>query len=153
MRRRPILLAFTAGLALALAAGCAAYRHQHGPAPAASPASAAPASRPAAEEFQRLGTPDQLATVRGEVAEVKRNLAEEGRYNCCIEPSCNECLLRDGECHCRQIVEKEGPCCGECTEGWIEGRGAVEGLNALELLRRKQHMLHQGQPPADSPQP
>src|SRR5215208_1481708 len=144
MRRKTLLACALALVVLALAVlgACAAYQHQHGAASgqAASPAvasmgeAAVPAGAPVSEEFRALSDGAQLTRVRGEVEETKRNLAAKGRYACCVHPSCNECLLHRGECHCRHEVEKNGPCCGECTEAWIEGHGAVEGVNALELL-------------------
>jgi hypothetical protein len=155
MRRNILLDCALALVALALATlgACAAYQHQHAaaPAPAATPAVAAtaepavPAGAPVSAEFRTLADGAQLARVRGEVEEAKRNLAAKGRYACCVHPSCNECLLHRGECHCRHEVEKNGPCCGECTEAWIEGHGAVEGLNALELLERKKRAVREKQ--------
>jgi hypothetical protein len=58
-----------------------------------------------------------------------------------VEPPCTQCLLDYGECHCREAVRHEGPCCGECTEAWIDGRGAVEGVTAWELLERRKDVL------------
>ncbi len=142
----PSLLAL-ACLLVALAAACAAVRHQHAPAAngaAAASATAAeaptapPAATPASDGFKDLALDQQLAEVRGEVQATKRRLREQGKYDCCVMPACNQCLLEYGECHCRQTVEKEGgPCCGECTEAWLEGRGTVEGIDPWELLERK----------------
>jgi hypothetical protein len=149
--RRESLAAFApfaaaAGL-LAAALGCAAYRYQHQPPPAAPPpaAAAGPESAPASAGFRAAPTGAQVAAVRGEIAVAKQNLEREGKYRCCVAPSCNECMLRDGECHCRDVVEKQGPCCGECTEAWIEGHGTIDGISALDLLERKKAMLRQKQ--------
>jgi hypothetical protein len=136
--------AVAALLVVLAAAGCAAYRHQHGAAaPHVFAAAPAQAVAPAAADFAALPEPAQGARLRGEVAEAKANLEKQGRYRCCVRPSCNECLLKRGECHCREVAAKKGPCCGECTEAWIEGHGAVEGLDALELLRHKLGMLNE----------
>lgn len=136
------LVTLATGLA-AVAGACVAYRHQHaaavargGGAPGASTAVTFPASRPT-REFRALADDAQLARVRGEVEEAKRNLAAKGRYACCVHPWCSECLLRHGECRCLYDLAEKGPCCGECTEAWVEGRGAVDGLEAEELLERK----------------
>jgi hypothetical protein len=146
-----ITAAVAALLAAVLSAvACAAYTHQHSAAAAEHiflPASAQ-AVAPAAAEFRSLPEGAQGARVRGEVEEAKANLAKDGRYRCCVRPSCNECLLKRGECHCREVAAKKGPCCGECTEAWIEGHGAIEGIDALDLLRRKLGMLNE---PADKP--
>lgn len=139
--RRDSLMRLT-GLVMSLGlAACAAYQAQQ-----ASPGSGghdhhhAPSVQPG-REFTELPADEQIARVRGQVTEVKSRLAQEGRYACCVEPACSECLLRYGECHCREAVRHSGPCCGECTEAWIEGRGTVEGVTAWELLERKKQSL------------
>jgi hypothetical protein len=134
-----------AGLSLALVlTACAAYQAQHGGgAPAAGPEDhdhPAQVQAPSGE-FTELPENVQISRIRGEAEAVKASLAQQGRYLCCVEPACTECLLKYGECHCREAVRKEGPCCGECTEAWVEGRGAVEGVNAWELLERKKAVL------------
>ncbi|HEV7517279.1 MAG TPA: hypothetical protein VGR07_13335 [Thermoanaerobaculia bacterium] len=136
--KRALALSAAALLALSPLAGCAAYRYQHAPEPArkAQAAQEVPV-KPAAPEFKRLRSDAQAAQVRGEAEETKDNLAAQGHYSCCIKPACNECLLRRGECHCRDMVMKDSPC-GECTQAWIDGRGAVDGVNPIDLLKRKE---------------
>jgi hypothetical protein len=143
------IAAVAALLALALfAAACAAYRHQHAMAahPAAGPARALPVA-PASADFKALSDPDRGARLRGEAEMAKASLATQGEYRCCVRPSCDECLLKRGHCHCRDIAAKGGPCCGECTEAWVQGHGVVEGIDAVELLRTKVGMLDEGAPP------
>jgi hypothetical protein len=149
----PALLVLALVLA-ALAAACAAVRQQHAPAASAveEPPELPPAT-PASETFKGLSSDQQLAEVRGEVQATKRALREAGKYECCVMPACNQCLLKDGECHCRRAVEKEGgPCCGECTEAWLEGRGVVEGIDPWELLERKKKE-QSGKPEAEGEKP
>jgi hypothetical protein len=135
--------AIAALFAVVLAAvACAAYQHQHAAAPRRAPAPAL-AVIPAPADFKALPEDAQGARVRGEAEEAKANLEKQGEYRCCVRPTCNECLLKRGRCHCRDIAAKGGPCCGECTEAWLEGHGAVEGLDAIELLRRKASMLNE----------
>ena len=133
MRRLAVLLA------LVLAA-CAAYEAQHSGSIPAGPEHAAPSQAPSSE-FAELPVGAQCARVRGEVDAVKSRLTAEGKYECCVRPACGECLLRYGECHCQRSARHSGPCCGECTEAWLEGRGAVEGGTAWELLERKKKAL------------
>jgi hypothetical protein len=115
------------GLVLALSlAACAAWQAQH--APSGGHRHAAPSDA-------------RITRIQREVEAVKADLARQGRYACCVEPPCTQCLLKYGECRCREAIRKEGPCCGECTEAWIEGRGAVEGVTAWELLERKKKIL------------
>ena len=118
------------GLVLTLLlAACAAYQAQH----------AAPAGSGGHDHAPPSDA--RITRIQGEVEQVKADLARQGRYACCVEPPCTQCLLKYGECHCREAIRKEGPCCGECTEAWIEGRGAVEGVTAWELLERKKQIL------------
>jgi len=142
MVRNPLARLLALSLSLLLAA-CAAYEAQHGAAPAAASDETAPAAVRPTGEFSELTPDGQIARIHGEVNEVKATLARQGRYACCVEPACTECLLKYGQCHCRDAVRKEGPCCGECTGAWIEGRGAVEGVTAWELLERKKKMLEE----------
>ncbi|MBW3671169.1 MAG: hypothetical protein KY432_05790 [Acidobacteria bacterium] len=81
----------------------------------------------------------------------KQELAAQGKYDCCVKPGCNECVLQRGECQCRIGVEKGGPCCGECTAAWIEGRGDVAGLDKEEVLRNLgcYRELYEGGPQGD----
>jgi hypothetical protein len=137
----PIVRLFAVCLCLSLAA-CAAYQAQHA---ASSGGGASPDAHAAAEppgrEYTDLSDDAQTARVRGEVEETKKNLAAKGMYACCVRPTCNECLLKRGHCRCATVARQGGPCCGECTEAWVEGKGVVEGLNAWDLLERRKKML------------
>ena len=142
MVHRRLLKLFGFLLAFTLAA-CAAYRSQQtfrreGEVRPSSPQVASIAPDRA---FSELAEADQVARIRGAAELVKETLAREGRYACCVEPACTECLLKYGECHCREALREEGPCCGECTEMWVEGKGTVEGISAWEVLERKKDVL------------
>ena len=144
MPRNPLIRLFSLFLALLLTA-CAAYQAQHSPPPAAppggEPGDALPAAVHPGGEFTALSDDAQVSRIKGEAEEAKSNLARKGQYACCVRPACTECLLKYGHCHCREAVRKEGPCCGECTEAWIEGRGAVEGVTAWDVLEKKKKIL------------
>lgn len=136
------LFAAASWAALLVASACTAYRQQHAPAPRPAPASV-DGNRSIAADFRGLATADQLGRVRGETEELKARLDAEGRYSCCVEPACSECLHQRGECDCHHEVEQDGPC-GECTQGWIDGRGALPGIDARELVLRKLRRLESG---------
>lgn len=141
MHRSPLVRCLALIAALGLTA-CAAWQAQHArPAETAGTGEAPPPSEKPSREFRDLATDTQLERVRGEVEETRWNLGSEGKYACCIEPPCSECLLRHGECHCRADVRQKGHACGECTEGWVEGRGVVAGVTALEMLERKKEQV------------
>jgi hypothetical protein len=139
MSRHPLARLLILALALVLAA-CAAYQaqHQRAPAPPAASQGTAPAAIAPAGEFSELPPDLQIGRIQGEVAEVKTRLSQQGHYACCVDPPCNQCLLKFGRCRCREAVRKGGAdFCGECTEGWVEGRGIVEGVDVRDILERR----------------
>lgn len=144
MPHRPFARLLGLAMSLLLTA-CAAYQAQHAPAPAPAAGSAPeydlPGTAHPAGDFSALSDGAQVSRIRGEVEEAKANLARKGQYTCCVRPACSQCLLKYGHCHCREAVKKDGPCCGECTEAWIEGRGAVEGVTAWDILEKKKKIL------------
>jgi hypothetical protein len=142
MLRPPIVRCLALIAALGLTA-CAAWQAQHARPAGTAGAEAPPLSEEPGREFKELATGTQLTRVRGEVEETRWNLGSEGKYSCCIDPPCSECLLRHGECHCRADVRTKRHACGECTEGWVEGRGVVKGVSASELLERKKQRVEE----------
>ena len=138
------------GLALALPLlACAAYQAQHQaakPRAAASEAEAAPVSVSPSGELSELRPDLQIARVKSELKEIKDGLAQQGAYSCCVDPSCTECLLRRGHCPCRDMVRKKAVPCGECTQGWVQGRGIVEGVDAKEVVERSRKAADEANP-------
>lgn len=126
---------------LFLLSTCAAYKAQHAsgdaPAPfarsqeARAEAHAAPAAAPAPAA-------DPLAVRQAElISELDKfqsELKAEGKYDCCVTPACRQCAMTAGECHCRESIGRNGPCCGECTQSWVEGKGNVPGVDREQVL-------------------
>jgi hypothetical protein len=67
------------------------------------------------------------------VAAVKYTVANDGNYLCCVEPSCDWCLLHEGECKCRETVAAGNEVCAGCGLGWHNGEGIVEGVKAVDV--------------------
>jgi hypothetical protein len=123
-----------------LLSSCAAYRAQHAAADA-TPARSEPAPRQSAPpdpklvavfEAQPLATKQVML-----ISEIDRYIDElkaNGKYDCCVKPACRQCAITAGECHCRQVIDAAGPCCGECTQAWVEGRGNTDGVDREEVL-------------------
>jgi hypothetical protein len=127
---KPLALAVPVVLLLS---ACAAYRAQH--------QTAAPAQVPANVAEQKIAaavSADPLNMRQGmllsEVDKYIDDLKANGKYDCCVKPACRQCALTAGECHCRQVISANGPCCGECTQSWVEGRGNTEGVSREEVL-------------------
>lgn len=152
-------------LSVTLVAGCSAYQAQRqSRTDPPQPAPAASATAPVAhhgdhqqmvDQFARETEGAKKAILLSQLDVYKAELAEQGKYDCCVKPGCNECVLQRGECHCREGVEKGGPCCGECTAAWIDGRGDVAGLDREEVLRNLgcYRELYEGGPQGDDEAP
>jgi hypothetical protein len=134
MNRFPLLLA-----AAVLFSTCSAYKAQHAgtdmnrghteevarqvqPAPEAS------------AHFDAQPLAMKQAILVSQLDKYTSELAANGKYDCCVKPGCRECVIRNGECHCRKVIDANGPCCGECTQSWIEGRGNTAGVDREKVL-------------------
>jgi len=79
-------------------------------------------------------TPEQrLQDVRSEVKAIKAELTQNGEYNCCVQPSCDWCLLHEGECECYENLKAGKEVCPGCGLGWHDGNGVVEGIPAEDV--------------------
>lgn len=130
--------------AVFLLSTCAAYKAQH--ASTAAPAPFAAASKDAhaghdghgAQPAAAAAAADPLtvrqAALISELDRFQDELKAEGKYDCCVTPACRQCAITAGECHCRHVISANGPCCGECTQAWVEGRGNVPGVDRETVL-------------------
>lgn len=130
--------------ALAVAAAvllstCSAYKAQH--------AGADPNTTRTAEAAREVKTdPHVVATFDSQPLGMKQavliseldkytdELKANGKYDCCVKPACRQCAINAGECHCRAVIDASGPCCGECTQSWIEGKGNTAGVDREKVL-------------------
>jgi uncharacterized membrane protein YeaQ/YmgE (transglycosylase-associated protein family) len=125
--------------ALVLFSTCAAYQAQH-------TGTDARATRPEEQAKQVKHDPAVTAPFEAQPLALKQailiseldhyteELKSNGKYDCCVKPGCRECVIRAGECHCRKVIDANGPCCGECTQSWIEGRGNTAGVDREKVL-------------------
>jgi len=133
-------LAF-AVLAVLLFSRCAAYKAQHSGADVNTTRSetavreAAPPLNPAvAAAFDNEPLSMKQALLISELDKFQAELKANGLYDCCVKPACRQCALTAGECHCRMVIDANGPCCGECTQSWVEGRGNTAGVDREKVL-------------------
>ncbi|HET7435131.1 MAG TPA: hypothetical protein VFN10_10525 [Thermoanaerobaculia bacterium] len=118
---------------------CAAYKAQHTGTDSNTTHSEATARKIDADpqavahfEAQPLAT--KQALLISEIDRYQAELKANGKYDCCVKPACRQCAITAGECHCRQVIDKNGPCCGECTQSWVEGRGNTAGVDREKVL-------------------
>lgn len=82
-----------------------------------------PVTPTAEKTFAEKNIDEQKAEVISEITVMKTKLKDEGKYACCLDESCNECLLDEGECDCaKRVAGGEHPC-GECIGEILEGHG------------------------------
>jgi hypothetical protein len=103
---------------LAIAVGCAVLALAHEGMRTAGPTKAAA----------------DLKLAREAMAAAKRKLTAQGRYNCCVRPSCNLCARVNGSCNCAANVKAGKGACGECYGGWKAGRGTVSGADSRSVV-------------------
>lgn len=142
---KSLLLAVSAAVFFS---SCAAYKAQHATADATpsrpSPSSDAIASTAKAEAAPAPVVAQQpvvaepilarQAVLISEIDKFQEELKANGLYDCCVKPACRQCAITAGECHCRRVIDANGPCCGECTQSWVEGRGNTEGVDREQVL-------------------
>jgi len=73
---------------------------------------------------------DQAQTL---LREAKQELAQDGKYNCCIKDPCDRCLLDHQSCPCGDEVKKGKAVCPDCYAGWQRGDGIVKGVNPKKV--------------------
>ena len=134
---KSLALAVSAALLLS---SCAAYKAQHA---SAEPKASRPSSSASAEsEPAPKAAPPVIAEplalrqsmLISELDKFQEELKANGLYDCCVKPACRQCALTAGECHCRMVIDANGPCCGECAQSWVEGRGNTAGVDREKVL-------------------
>jgi hypothetical protein len=129
----------TAVLTFVLFSTCAAYQAQHSGTDTKATrteeqAKQVKADPAVAASFEAQPLAHKQAILISELDHYTEELKSNGKYDCCVKPGCRECVIRAGECHCRKVIDANGPCCGECTQSWIEGRGNTAGVDRDKVL-------------------
>lgn len=85
---------------------------------------------------------DRLQAVRAEIQKAKASLVKEGKYRCCVSPSCDWCLLTDEDsaCECMANLKAGKEVCPGCGLGWHNGQGIAKGI---EKSRVKWNISHE----------
>lgn len=93
-----------------------------------------------------------LQQAKRQLAAAKKKIESQGRYACCVKPSCDLCLRTKGSCACAANVKRGLGACGECLAGWQTGRGSLPGIasDSVRLLPAdKQAMPGAGELPPE----
>jgi hypothetical protein len=73
---------------------------------------------------------EKIDKARELLAEAKKGLMSDGKYNCCIKDPCDRCALDHGNCNCASEVKAGKAVCPDCYAGWQRGDGNVSGVDA-----------------------
>ncbi len=125
--------------AFVLFSTCTAYKAQHAGMDANSTHSEEKARKVKLDDklvasFDQQPLATKQAMLISEIDRYQAELKANGKYDCCVKPACRQCAITAGECHCRQVIDASGPCCGECTQSWVEGRGNTAGVDREKVL-------------------
>jgi hypothetical protein len=74
-----------------------------------------------------------LAAARKALDGAKTKLAQDGKYACCVKPSCDLCARATGSCACASHLLAGKGVCGECQGGWLAGRGQMKGVDPKKV--------------------
>jgi hypothetical protein len=69
----------------------------------------------------------------------KMEAMKDGKYNCCIQEPCDECLKAHGSCRCKDAVKNNKSVCDECYDGWQNGQGDVSGKSVKDIKKGHKH--------------
>ena len=116
-----------ASLFLASFLGCAAPE----PTPEVKP-SVEPVEAPEASSTP-VSPATELEQIKTRLEDVKTRLFDQGKYNCCVQPSCDWCALHEGSCDCFPNLQAGEEVCPGCGLGWHNGRGVAEGIDAGDV--------------------
>ena len=76
---------------------------------------------------------DKIQQARSLLVEAKKELAQDGKYNCCIKDPCDQCALDHQSCPCADDVKAGKAICPDCYAGWQRGDGVVPGVKANKV--------------------
>ena len=78
-------------------------------------------------------TKTKIGQARSLLREGKQELAQDGKYNCCIKDPCDRCALDHQSCDCAEDVKAGKAVCPDCYAGWQRGDGIVKGVKAKKV--------------------
>lgn len=76
---------------------------------------------------------EKLQDIHANIKALKTELAQDGKYVCCIDESCNFCLLHEGSCPCLKELENGEHVCVECYAGWQQDRGIAKNIKKEQV--------------------
>ena len=82
------------------------------------------------EHQVELTSEQRLENIKSDLKIVKGELTKDGKYNCCVHPGCDWCVLKEGQCECHDNITVGKAVCPDCGLGWHNGEGVITGMKA-----------------------
>lgn len=93
----------------------------------------AEAAGPAQKPGDAPASDAKLDDIRARLTKAKNALMQEGKYSCCIAPSCDFCAIAVNGCRCGENLAKGKPVCPECRGGWTAGHGTMPDIDPQDV--------------------
>lgn len=91
------------------------------------------AARAQMAEHGMMPVPKAAKRLQASVNKYKTQLTGQGKYTCCINPTCDFCATHMGACPCGKMAAMDRPVCRECKGGWEAGEGVITGKTAADI--------------------
>jgi hypothetical protein len=75
-----------------------------------------------------LSPKEKIINAKGLLAEAKADLAQAGKYSCCVKHPCNSCALEHQSCGCYESLKAGKAVCNDCYAGWQRGGGVDKDI-------------------------
>lgn len=79
------------------------------------------------------GEKEEKTPLKERVQEEKREAWQDGKYSCCINTPCDQCIVNMGACPCGENLLAGKPVCHECVGGWIAGDGKFDNIKPEDV--------------------
>lgn len=77
--------------------------------------------------------PKEAVRLQKSVDSYKAGLAKQGKFTCCVNPSCDFCATHMGMCPCGKMAAMDKPVCRECKGPSEAGEGVIAGKTAAQI--------------------
>jgi len=84
---------------------------------------------------------NDIKGIHKQLEKVKTGLAKDGKYACCIKPTCDFCALTAVKCPCGINLSQNKPVCPECLAGWKSGQGVLKNVDVKKVKVAPDKML------------
>jgi hypothetical protein len=85
------------------------------------------------KQMSVLSPKEKIVKAKGLLAEAKAELAQAGKYSCCIKHPCNSCALEHLSCGCYESLKAGKAVCNDCYAGWQRGEGVDEDIKKEQV--------------------